>query len=61
MLPSTSEVEQRSESNSWMSGLMTGAGCAGEKVLWAVERQREGGRGDLVIWCWAAEVVGGAA
>lgn len=46
MLPSTSEVEQRSESKSWVSGLMTGAGCAGERVLWAVERQREG----EVVW-----------
>lgn len=40
------EVEQRSESKSWISWLIIGAGYAGENVLWAVKRQRE----EEVVW-----------
>lgn len=51
MLPSPSEVEQRSESKSWVSGLIIGAGCAkGEKGLWAVKRKRR--FSDLVLGQW---------
>lgn len=51
------EVEQRSESKSWISWLIIGADYAGENVLWAVNWQKE----EEVVWWLGAEAVEGAA